>query len=286
MGTSMSAGSSSAVKRWMTLSNAIMKRKGQEMMAIQAEEQFLIFEAVTLPEVSCSGRWYRVNFTAEDKMSVEVHIYAAHNLSLNELIGFNNTGNIRLWLSEECLAHFLIHHRTICFDKTVLELGAGMVGLAGLAAAKLGAREVVLTDGNSKSVENMQVIIEKNRMCGKLSSTLLKWDQHIGLRKSFDRIICADCLFFSAEHEALLSCTYSHLESGGVAYFMAPDRHGTAKRFLNCIYNDSKKWKSVEVIFRLDYEQEFYSKLNDLNCDQRFELNADVQKPILIVLRK
>ena len=51
-------------------------------------------------------------------------------------------------------------------DKTVLELGAG-VGLVGLAAAKLGAKEVVLSDFEAPLLEALEESVKRNELVGK-----------------------------------------------------------------------------------------------------------------------
>lgn len=54
-----------------------------------------------------------------------------------DLVGFNNTGNVCVWPAEEVLAFWLLTHgRALAAPaQRVLELGAGMAALAGFAAA-------------------------------------------------------------------------------------------------------------------------------------------------------
>ncbi len=85
-------------------------------------------------------------------------------MKLQDLTGFNNTGNICIWPSEEVLAGFCMENAHIFKNKTVLELGAGMTGLAGLIVSQACSPEhVFITDGNDNSVENLQIIIEENK---------------------------------------------------------------------------------------------------------------------------
>jgi Lysine methyltransferase len=74
----------------------------------------------------------------------------------SHLRGFDNTGNIRIWPSEEVLAFYCVEQRAQFAQKRVLELAAGMSGLAGLVVAALAdATRVMITDGNEGSSQRM-----------------------------------------------------------------------------------------------------------------------------------
>ena len=103
-------------------------------------------------------------------------------------------------------------------DKTVLELGAG-VGLVGFAAAKLGAKEVVLSDFEAPLLEALTESVERN---GSEKTTKVRWldwradgasntekteppDAFLALEKedTYDIILGSDCLYES-HHASLL----------------------------------------------------------------------------------
>ena len=103
-------------------------------------------------------------------------------------------------------------------DKTVLELGAG-VGLVGFAAAKLGAKEVVLSDFEAPLLQALTESVERN---GSEKTTKVRWldwradgasntekteqpDAFLALEKedTYDIILGSDCLYES-HHATLL----------------------------------------------------------------------------------
>ena len=155
-------------------------------------------------------------------------------MKLQDLTGFNNTGNICVWPSEEVLAAYCLENPHLFKDKNVLELGAGMTGLAGLIVSQTcSPKNVLITDGNENSVENLTIVVNENKRLGlieedKVSSELVKWANGAkDLKMNFDVIICADCLFFDEGRPQLLECLKKALRSGGTAIIVAPSRSGT-----------------------------------------------------------
>ena len=59
---------------------------------------------------------------------------------------------------------YCLENKHLFINKSVLELGAGMTGLAGLVAGQAcGAKHVLITDGNENSVENLDIIVKENK---------------------------------------------------------------------------------------------------------------------------
>lgn len=86
------------------------------------------------------------------------------SLTVQDLAGFDNSGNVRVWPCEELLAYLLYGPLQQRIRKTrILELGAGMTALAGLVAIALDmGPEIHLTDGNERCVTNIGEIVRRN----------------------------------------------------------------------------------------------------------------------------
>ena len=68
---------------------------------------------------------------SDDVESVRVRFYKGP-VGLDEMMGFNNTGNVCLWPSEEVMTYFCVQNSGIFDGKSVCELGGGMTCLGGL----------------------------------------------------------------------------------------------------------------------------------------------------------
>lgn len=73
----------------------------------------------------------------------------------------HSTG-LTLWRASPILCDFLSsNHERYCKNKMVLELGAGL-GLCGILSHRLGAKRVILTDGDTDSLAQMRSNVDSN----------------------------------------------------------------------------------------------------------------------------
>jgi hypothetical protein len=79
---------------------------------------------------------------------------------------FLQSTGLTLWKSSKMLGTYLCENKDLVCGKTVVELGAGL-GLAGIVAHKIGASKVVLTDGDTDTLDNMRDNVASNSdVCG------------------------------------------------------------------------------------------------------------------------
>ncbi|CAN0156043.1 unnamed protein product [Scytosiphon promiscuus] len=170
--------------------------------------------------------------------------------------GVDNTGNVRVWPAEQVLLHVLLSGplASSLAGTRVLELGAGMSGLAGLGlAACTSAAEVVITDGNPDALENLEACVELNDREGVFGDTKAGCQSADCDSLTFPASLAssrhgrkAERLGFSGVpvvrslasfrycdfHEDLIHTIRGLLKPSGRAVFVQPQRGGTVDLFL------------------------------------------------------
>jgi len=227
----------------------------------------------------------------------------------------DNTGNVCVWPAEEVLAFYLARRPELVCGKTVVELGGGLTCLAGLVAAKWsGAKRVVMTDGNVKSVENVERILSANDLCRNQesessddqgnerdfnsaasflppslpplhSARLLRWDaveDHAAdLRRAVDVVIAADCLFFDAFRQSLVDSLDFLLSDDvdAMALIFAPRRKKTLEDFVRLAEKSG-----FIVTIRENYDDVVSQKMAE--GKKRDSFDADIHYPLLLMIHR
>lgn len=157
---------SNAKNRWKLLARAIhtshnkcdAKRK-EKLPISNVSQDFSGFDLVQIEQLhKDDAETFMIKI---DEFDCVVHIEKLW--TMKDLIGFNNTGNITFWPSEAALTFYTLSELAMFHNSWVLELGGGMLCLAGLMLAKhSSAFAVHLTDGNESSLKNVRKSLNLN----------------------------------------------------------------------------------------------------------------------------
>ncbi|XP_033734435.1 calmodulin-lysine N-methyltransferase-like [Pecten maximus] len=238
--------SEKARERWKLLAKALKgERSDETCQSTVSVRRFGSYSLLQTQELStpedvknCGSTWHRYTCPEVQNFSMTIR-HLAGTIKPETVFGFNNTGNVCVWPSEEVMAY---HTQTYLNDfsgAAVCELGGGMTCLAGVMLSILSdAESMLLTDGNEESVDNLNKIIENNSSAfgkTKVTSRMLRWGSgpvEESLVEKFDIILCADCLFFDEGRKDLVDLVYTMLKPKGKVLMYAPRRGKTFDQFV------------------------------------------------------
>lgn len=228
--------------------------------------------------------WFIYQTNVEEREYSVVIRELCQKFTPEDLIGFNNTGNICVWPSEEALAYHVLHHLSAFHQLRVLELGGGMTCLAGLLIAKYShANFVHLTDGNDLSVQNANETLSQNTISStaKAVCSVLKWEniENIQEDAQYDCIISADCLFFDSARSSFINALWLFMKPTGFGLIMAPCRGDTLNIFLQ---QATQRGFNCQV--RKCYNRTIWQKHLELLDTSVYDEN--IHYPILIEVKK
>ncbi|XP_058056635.1 calmodulin-lysine N-methyltransferase [Anopheles bellator] len=265
-----------ARRRWKLLAKALRHDSSEE-------DQFSKFNLIEADRVGDEKYENVYVYRLYDRYRVKIRLIGPERpWTATELIGFNNTGNICVWPSEEALAYYVLA-RLAQFDGTrVLELGGGMTCLAGLVLAKYGQPAFVhVSDGNELSVENVRKSLVLNKFNCTIKSSVLKWDRSAvgSVEPKYQFILSADCLFFDESRSQLIDTVWLLLAEEGVAIVTAPRRGNTLGLFLNECVARGFHYELLQC-----YNEAIWARHLELKLMEGYDEN--IHYPLLVKLYK
>ncbi|KAJ5073185.1 methyltransferase-like protein [Anaeramoeba ignava] len=184
-------------------------------------------------------------------------------ISIRQIIK-ENYGSF-IWPSSLILSEYLCLIEDELKNQKILELGAG-TGLPGILSAKLGAKQVVLSDISSEKsiLENLEFESKSNGIDDICSVIPIDWGffsekySDIG---DFDIILGADCLYDSVDFDSLFSTVKYFLKFNQNSFFL------TAIHNRNCsdnlqYYLDEWGFKSKKIDLK-EFETNLFEKFEE-----------------------
>uniref|UniRef100_A0A8C6KNG8 Calmodulin-lysine N-methyltransferase n=1 Tax=Nothobranchius furzeri TaxID=105023 RepID=A0A8C6KNG8_NOTFU len=206
-----------SVRRFATFDLFRRKQVAAQDRSNTSDDQWVEYRSVYFPEYSAFLR---------DNLGP---------LRVNEVLNsFDNTGNVCVWPSEEVMCFWFCSFVRCCLIPLSFSCLPGSQ-----VAISADVKEVLLSDGNEKSIQNVRGLLERNRLAGKFGSThvfsrVVRWDCEMdisALEGHFDVVMCADCLFLDQYRASLVDAVRRLLRPNGTALVFAPLRGETLTRF-------------------------------------------------------
>lgn len=188
-------------------------------------------------------------------------IRVAHR-SANAIVPLGSDGDVvpgftagRLWPAAYELGRYLAsNHDTLLMDARVVELGSG-TGFVGVAAAKLGAAFVALTD-LEENLSRLRDSLNHNAVdTSQARAIALDWTKptasEIFQFAPFNVLLAADCVFWPALFDPLIDMfdMFLHIESKLVIFIAVTHRLDRTANFLNTLRRRGWAAKQAEPQF-------------------------------------
>ncbi|KAG8310084.1 calmodulin-lysine N-methyltransferase-like isoform X3 [Homalodisca vitripennis] len=280
-----------ARKRWKLLARALHRNKeetdqlSEDIISVRRITSFGLMNLRQLENISndLDALWFEYSTNIhQETFSLKIR-HLIKMITPVELMGFNNTGNVCVWPSEEVLAYYALCNKEAFDGKTILELGGGMTCLAGLLIAKYTqASNVCLTDGNISSVANVRNIMDENgfKDSSRISCAVLKWGNMGKSKTLYDIVLAADCLFFDDGRSDLVTTMWASLVENGQALVTAPKRGTTLNKFKAEAEEVGFVCTILEYYNQQIWDRHLQLKAGNINYDE------DIHYPILLHLLK
>ncbi|MBC8138039.1 MAG: methyltransferase domain-containing protein [Fibrella sp.] len=129
-----------------------------------------------------------------------------------------------LWASAIGLSERIVEEPSLVRQKNVLEIGAGGVGLPGLVAKEVGAKDVLQTDYHAESLTLLAQNALRNGYAGRVRQARADWRDFPAVGQPFDVVLGSDVLYERTLHDPLLTLLPCLVAPGGMLLLSDPMR--------------------------------------------------------------
>ncbi|XP_052057960.1 calmodulin-lysine N-methyltransferase-like [Mytilus californianus] len=282
-----------ARQRWQILKEALSGRQSSDTckhsVSVRRFSGYGLLNTTVQEVEGFKGAvWYRYTCPYQQDLQMNIR-HLPGTINADTLLGFNNTGNVCVWPSEEIMAYYCMKNIEQFKNCNVCELGGGMTCLAGIAMCMLSeANHILVTDGNEDSVLNLSKIIQdkENKVSFKVEdceTRVLRWgdgELEQDLTNKFDFVLCADCLFFEEGREDLIKKVFNLLKDEGTSLMFAPKRGTTFDDFVSL----------AKSVFNVEVMENYDDTIWDLHCKLKTDANGlydeNIHYPLFMKLTK
>lgn len=150
----------------------------------------------------------------------------------------NNSTGLSMWLGSELLAKYILDNPRIIQGGNVVELGAGL-GLCGIVSHLIGAKNVILTDGDVHVLSNLRFNVEQNvdklSFNHTVSCPQLIWGEQdlTQFKRRYGKItviLAADCIYMTQSIEPLWWTINELLSDGDDGIVLYTNRSSSSVR--------------------------------------------------------
>lgn len=188
----------------------------------------------------------------------------------------NNSTGLSMWLGSEKLCEYLLDHPELVHGQRIMELGAGL-GLCSITCCYLGAKQVLITDGDSIVLSNLRHNVKQNIPPSFCDDTIVFENASSNENESTNDNVCAIMNTDQGKDQAnaqnlLVSCP-QHIWGKNIETF--ENNYGKSNVLIatDCVYITQSLeplWESIDKLLMKSTDAEYQCGTENVDKDSNF----------------